>query len=233
MVILMQMKPPRTAFAGFLTLLLASSLLDLSCTTRSTLTSTPKTPEKSLEAFPEPLPGDKTEGVVHVLHVLDVLWQYERSGRNHQIQSIGFQFPQNEINEYLAYSLRIKPRPGISRVSVKLLPNDEIAALVEIDFDALKKWPSWSMPTVLEPLLRGRRALRVDAQFQANDGALSFTINDAYAPDGSAILNKLMLDMIQSVAIHQPEWYDTSRPVPLPFGLQRVWTQQQLVGGET
>jgi hypothetical protein len=242
MVVLMRTKRPRTALTGVLTLLLASILMDSSCT-HSTLSSTPtpatpapatpKPPQTSLEAFPPPLPGDKTEGVVHVLQVLDALWQYERSGRNHRTQTIGFQFPENEINEYLAYSLRIKPRPGISRTAVKLLQNDEIAALIEIDFDALKKWPSWSMPAVLAPLLSGRRALRVDAQFHANDGALSFTLNHVYAPDGSVILNKVMLDMIQAVAIHQPESYNTSAPVPLPFGLKRVWTQKQLAGGET
>jgi hypothetical protein len=228
----MRTNPPKTTLIGCLTLLLASILLDLSCT-HSTASSTPKPPQSLLTAFPPPLPGDQTDGVVHVLHVLDVLWQYERSGRNHRTQEIGFQFPENEINEYLAYSLRTKPRPGISRAAVKLLPNDEIAALIEIDFDTLKKWPSWSMPALLEPLLSGRRAIRVDAQFHASDGALTFTLNGAYAPNGSVILNKFMLDMIQSVAIHQPEWYDTSRPVPLPFGLEKVWTQNQLVGGET
>jgi len=230
MVILMKMKPPSTALMGFVTLLLASVFLNSSCTHSNS--KSPSLPH-SLDAFPSPLPGDKTEGVVHVLHALDVLSRYDQNGRKREAETIGFQLPENEINEYLAYSLRMNPRPGISRAAVKLLPNDEIGALVEIDFDALQKWPSWSIPGVFQKLLSGRRPLRVDAHFHANAGKLTFTLNGAYGPDGSVILDEVMLEMIQALAIHQPEWYDTTRPVPLPFGLQKVWTQMQLVGGET
>ena len=42
----------------------------------------------------------------------------------------------------------------------------------------------------------------------------------------------LVEKVIQVVAARQPEKYDTSKPVPLPFGLQRVWTGERLVMGE-
>jgi hypothetical protein len=38
--------------------------------------------------------------------------------------------------------------------------------------------------------------------------------------------------MIQIVAARQPEKYDTSKPLPLPFGLRRIWTEEQLTAGE-
>ena len=38
--------------------------------------------------------------------------------------------------------------------------------------------------------------------------------------------------MIRLVAARQPERYDTTRPLPLPFGLRRVWTSDHTVAGE-
>jgi hypothetical protein len=39
--------------------------------------------------------------------------------------------------------------------------------------------------------------------------------------------------MIQIVAERQPEKYDTSKPLPLPFGLRRLWTtSQHQISGE-
>ena len=38
--------------------------------------------------------------------------------------------------------------------------------------------------------------------------------------------------MIEVVAARQPEHYDTSKPVPLPFGLRKVWTGDKVVMGE-
>ena len=37
--------------------------------------------------------------------------------------------------------------------------------------------------------------------------------------------------MIQIVAARQPEKYDTSKPMPIPFGLRKVWTTEQLIYG--
>jgi hypothetical protein len=228
------MKAPGISQTVVCALGLASVLLCfLSCTPKRAQTSAPELPRAALTAFPAPLPGDKTPGVIHVLEVLDLLSKYDRGGRNQSAQIISFQFPENEINEYLAYSLRMKPRPGISRAAVKLLPENDISALIEIDFEALRKWNSWIIPTLLQPLLNGRQAIEINAQFEAQDGVLHFVLQDAYGPGGTAILKTVGQDIMQSIGLHQPEWYDTSRPIPLPLGLRRVWTQKQSIAGET
>lgn len=38
--------------------------------------------------------------------------------------------------------------------------------------------------------------------------------------------------MIEIVAACQPDYYDTTKPVPLPFGLRKVWTGDKMVMGE-
>jgi hypothetical protein len=37
--------------------------------------------------------------------------------------------------------------------------------------------------------------------------------------------------LIQIVAARQPEKYDTSKPMPIPFGLHKVWTTDHTIQG--
>jgi hypothetical protein len=190
-------------------------------------------PKPAPEAsFPAPLPGDKTEGVNHILEVLGWLGGYDRGGRN-PANRVGFRLPESEVNEYLAYALRINPRPGLSSVTLKLLPNSEISSLVWIDFDALTKWNSRILPTLLRPLLNGKKAVRVDAQLDAKNGSLNFTVKGAYGPAGAMIARKVVEDVMQSIGLHQRELYNTGQPIPLPFGLKSMWCEKQLLAGET
>jgi hypothetical protein len=170
--------------------------------------------------------------VNHVLEVLDWLGRYERGGRN-PANKVSFQLTESEVNEYLAYALRINPRPGLSSVTLKLLPDSEISALAWIDFDALAKWNAWSLPDSLRPFLNGTKAVRVDAQFDAKDGFLNFTLKGAYGPAGTIIPMKLMEDIMRLIGLHQRELYDSRQPIPLPFGLRSMSFGKQLLGGET
>lgn len=217
------------------TVALVLALMSAACASRNPpkpstggLLPKPK-PEAS---FPAPLPGDKTEGVNRVLEVLDWLGAYARGGRN-PANRVGFQLPESEVNEYLAYALRINPRPGLSSVTLKLLPNSEISSLVWIDFDALTKWNSWILPAPLRSLLNGRMAVRVDAHLDARNGFLNFTVKDAYGPAGAMIARKVVEDVMQSIGLHQRELYNTGQPIPLPFGLKSMWCEKQLLAGET
>ena len=81
--------------------------------------------------------GEKNKRVEHMLDLLASLWAYDRKGRNREAQQISFEIPEAEINDYLAYSLRVVRRPGIETVAIKLLPHNEVQATVVIDFDAV------------------------------------------------------------------------------------------------
>lgn len=184
-------------------------------------------------AFPSPLPGDKTEGVNHVLEVLGWLGKYEQGGRN-PANKINFRLPESVVNEYLAYALRVNPRPGLSSVTLKLLANNEMSALVWIDFDALAKWNPRILPAPLRPFLNGKQAVRVDAQLDAKDGSLNYTLKTAYGPAGDMIATKVMDNIMQAIGQHQREVYNVGKhPIPLPFGLKRMWCEKQLLLGET
>lgn len=40
-----------------------------------------------------------------------------------------------------------------------------------------------------------------------------------------------MNKMIRIVAARQPEKYDTSKPMPIPFGLKQIWTSDHVIQG--
>jgi len=108
-----------------------------------------------------------------------------------------------------------------------------VSSDVEIDFDAVQKWNPGIFPEILRPILSGRRAIHTDLKFDSKGGACSFSLKETMGPDGKAIVNKVMAAVLQSLGSQQPESYDTSRPIPLPYGLKRIWTEKQLICGET
>ena len=129
--------------------------------------------------------------------------------------------------------MRNRPRPGISAITVKLLPKNDISAVVEIDFSSVTEWNPEILPEALRPLLSGKRAVQLNGHFESRNGTFTFTLKDVQGPDGKLLENKLMTVLLEAIGSHQPESYNAAKPIPLPFGLKRVWTEKQSVLGET
>jgi hypothetical protein len=53
---------------------------------------------------------------------------------------VSFQLTETEINEYLAYSLKATPRPGLQSAKVKVFDKNYLSTLSVIDFDAVERW---------------------------------------------------------------------------------------------
>jgi hypothetical protein len=196
----------------------------------------PATPKLGAAAAPVPViapaSGESTQGAMQITDLLASLARFDRDGRV-AAQKIGFEIPERAVNEYLAYSLRNKPRPGISAITVSLLPKNDISAMIEIDFNSVTEWNPEILPEPLRPLLSGKRTIQLNAHFESKNGTFTFSLKDVHGPDGKLLVNKIMTDLIQSIGSRQPESYDAAKPLPLPFGLRRVWTEKQSVMGET
>jgi hypothetical protein len=144
---------------------------------------------------------------------------------------VSFQLSDGEINEYMRYALRTTPRPGLDSVTVKMFPNNYVSTFTVVDFDAVERWKPGTIPALLRPVLRGKQSIWIDCRFQAANSKVSFSVEKARY--GSMWLPAFFVQkLIQIVAARQPEKYDTSKPVPLPFGLRKVWTTAQMVMGE-
>jgi len=143
---------------------------------------------------------------------------------------VGFALSDGEINDYMLYALHTTPRPGVQSVNVKIFPQNYVSTFTVVDFDALEKWKPGTIPMLLRPVLRGRQSIWVDYRFATSESKVRFTVEKAYY-DKLRLPALFVQEMIKIVAARQPEHYDTSKPVPLPFGLRNLWTEGHVVKG--
>jgi hypothetical protein len=158
------------------------------------------------------------------------LFQALQTSQYHNSQRVSFSFTESELNEYLSYSLQTVPRPGIRSVAVKVFAYNYISSFTVVDFDAIERWKPGTIPVLLRPVLKGQEAIWLDVRFQAENGTATFSVEKAYF-QGIRLPAFFVEKMIQIVAARQPEKYDTSKPLPLPFGVKQVSTKEHLVTG--
>ena len=218
--------PVRALWPVVLSLAACASLI---CASRASQAAA--TPKPEPVSVPH-LAGDATPGVAQIQDLLDSLARFDQNGRAAN-QKLGFEVPERAVNEYLAFSLRRRPRPGIGAASVTLVSRNEVSLAFEVDFDSLGKWSAAALPDLLRPLMSGKQAMRVTAQFDARNGSATVTLKNAVTSDGNPLPQKITAELMQTLGLRQPESADPAKPIPLPFGLKRVWIDRRSVCGET
>jgi len=168
----------------------------------------------------------QSPAVTRMLNLFEAL----RRSQHGNSPRVGFSLTESELNEYLSYSLRTLPRPGIRSVTVKVFAHNYISTFTVVDFDAIERWKPGTVPVVLQPVLTGTKAIWLDVRFQVQNCAVTFSVEKAYY-QGIRLPAFLVEEMIRLVAARQPEKYDTSKPLPLPFGLRQVSTREHLLTG--
>jgi len=173
-----------------------------------------------------------SDAVPKVLDLFQRLQTAERQkAERRPVSHVNFRLTEVEVNEYAEHALRTTPRPGLQSVTIKLFPNNYYSTYTVIDFDAVERWKPGTIPVLLKPVLTGKRSIWVDYRVQAQNGLATFSVEKVYF--GSIRLPAIFVEkMIHVVAARQPEHYDTSKPVPLPFGLRKVWSGDKVVSGE-
>jgi hypothetical protein len=148
-----------------------------------------------------------------------------------QPQPVRFDFSEAEINDYIAFALQRTPRPGLAGSAVKFFPGNYVSTFTTVDFAAVESWHPGTIPAVLKPILSGRRRVLVDFPLAPADGLVRFRVEKAEF-EGIAIPSAVVNEVVRVLAARQPEHYDTTKPVPLPFGLKTFWTQPGRVLGQ-
>ena len=166
--------------------------------------------------------------VLDLFNKLNSAANTQRSGQ--KPPKISFSLTESELNQYLAFSQKVTPRPGLESMQVKFFPQNYISTYTVINFDAVEKWKPGTIPTLLKPVLSGKKAIWVDIRANTQNRTGAFSIEKAYFQN-VRIPAMVIEKVIQVIASRQPEHYDTSKPVVLPFGLERIWTNTQQVGG--
>ena len=215
----------RNASAGILAL---TSFLSACSTAKISMAPTllPAGTPPAVSATPV-LSSGPADGVQRVKNVLEALQRFDRTGRNRRMQQVSFELPESDINDYLAWSLRTTPRPGIAGIFVKLQAGNQVAVRAALDFSSMGAWAP-----LVESLLQlnGNRVVSADIVFKVQDDALTFQFTGGA---DSAKVRRAMQMLLHIMAMHQPEQYDTSKPIPLPYGLRRLATADRVILGGT
>ncbi len=144
---------------------------------------------------------------------------------------VKFDLPQGEVNSYLSETLRMTPRPGLKSVTVRFFPANYVSTFTLIDFDEVERMRPGLIPKLLRPVLTGQKTVWVDVRFHVQNAKATFEVEKAYF-QGVALPSVVVQKVIEAVAARQPEHYDTTKPIPLPFALKKLWTQAGLISGE-
>jgi hypothetical protein len=145
-------------------------------------------------------------------------------------EHVAFNLTESDINEYLRYSLKTTPRPGLDSITVKFFPKNYISTFTKVDFDSVERWHPGTIPVVLRPMLKGKKSIWIDCRISATNSKLTFSVEKARYDD-LPLPAFFVEKMIQIMAARQPEKYDTAKPLPMPFALRNVWTEPQLIRG--
>ena len=143
---------------------------------------------------------------------------------------VSFQLSESEINAYMRYSLAETPRPGLQSITLKLFAQNYVSTFTVADFDAIERWRPGTIPALLKPVLKGKKTIWVDCRFRVADGKIAFSVEKAYF-ENTRLPALLVEKMIAIVAARQPEKYDTTKPMLLPFSLRQVWTAEHVLAG--
>jgi len=166
-----------------------------------------------------------------VRDVLQSLWAYDHAGRPTASRRVSFELPELVVNLYLAATLPGTPRPMIGDMRLKLLPGDRCVVDAKVDFDALQKVAPKLFSASEKQQFKGLKSVRAEFHFSASSGFLGFDAKPL--PSEATPSQELLSEVIRQIAASQPEKIDTRRRIPLPFGLQRLWTREGLLCGET
>ncbi|MBM3782836.1 MAG: hypothetical protein FJW30_00680 [Acidobacteria bacterium] len=168
----------------------------------------------------------QTPAVKKMLGLFNELTQAQQSKKK-----VRFQLTESEVNDYLRHAATVNPRPGLESMTVKFFAGNYISTLTVVDFDMVEKTRPGTVPALLKPVLNGKKEIWVDIRLNAANGTGTFTVEKAYFQ--SIRLPAFMVEkMINTIGARQREKFDTSKPVPLPFGLQRITTADKTVAGE-
>jgi hypothetical protein len=143
-------------------------------------------------------------------------------------QRVSFEFPEVLINSYLAFSLKANPRPGIESASVRFQPGNRIGVDAVLNLDVVAA----HLPKENRSGLAGAQPAKIDLKFQTSDGKVTLTCERFLLSD-KPLSAQLASAIVRVLGSLQPERYNTTQPIPLPYGLKRLTTTAGMIGADT
>jgi hypothetical protein len=119
----------------------------------------------------------------------------------------------------------------IESMQIRLLPENRCIVDAKINFDELRAKEASLFSGAGGKGFEGSKLVRAEFHFSVNSGILSFEAKPLHSqvtpsPD-------LLMAIIGRLAASQPEKLDITSKIHVPFGLRKLWTEDQKLCGET
>jgi hypothetical protein len=167
-----------------------------------------------------------------MLDVFQRLQQVEAQRATGNPEPYKFEMSEGEVNDYLEYALKKNPRPGLEAMEVKFFDENYISTYTRVNFDAIQKWSPEVIPDVLRKVLKGKKTIWVDFRLIPNGRGLAIIVVEKAYLNNVRVPAIVVQKMMEVVGARQPEKYDLTKPLPLPFGLRTVSVDRGRARGE-
>jgi hypothetical protein len=178
----------------------------------------------AITAWPAPPATESPTALPKARRVLDELTLAVKEKRR-----VRFSLNETDAAEYIRYVQAVHPRPWLKQLTVKFFPGNYISTYSLIDFDEAEKVRPGSVPKLLRPLLH-TKSVWLDARVSVNKGLATYHVEKAYV-QGVRIPVLLVEKAIQVVGSTRPARYDTTKPIPVPYGVRWIATGRQTISG--
>jgi hypothetical protein len=145
------------------------------------------------------------------------LWDYKTNHGSERGWSLGLELPEIVINQYIHQLIASGQRQGALDAQVKFTPDNGVDLTSNLD---LPKVCGWNEKLCKQAKLGDRSSLPLQARMtmSVSGGVASVTVTQVTSPGFTgdpALLKKLL----ETVASHQPEHFELSKPIHLAFPL--------------
>ncbi len=147
-----------------------------------------------------------------------------------QRRELGFDLPEELINTYLERVVREGTRPGVKAAKVAFLPSGEVSVRAVLDRAMLSKWGA-SLRTDGPP---SGPDLIVDAtlRFECRDRTVRVSVQSVH-DEPTRFPPERLERVLQILASNQPEAFDITQPIRLPYGLKTLSISNGVLHGST
>lgn len=168
---------------------------------------------------PPPVPKTPAEKVSFILQDYITQADVRMKGKNPPEKTI--RLGEGDVNAYIQQAVKTKSRFGVNAVYVKFIGANYLGATTRIDFNKVKV-EDQSLPVrMVRSVLSGERQIYVEGFVNTLNGKGQFRLEKAYF--GSLRLPVYFIEkVIHFLGSRQNPPIDTSKPVPLPYGLKKI-----------
>lgn len=161
----------------------------------------------------------KPAGVGEILTLFHQLWDYSSlDPSKRRERTVSFDVSADLVNTYVRYLIATGARSGVSSATISFKREGNIGVEMTVDLEQLKLWNRQAYSKAAKA-----QEIRIRAIFVTDSASQKTCIRLLSVSEvGGRVKPNDASAILQTIGQHQPEKFDFSKPVPVPFGLRTV-----------